>query len=64
LRAARLEAAKRHIDQHLAEPGLTPTGTAAALGISVRHLHLLFEPTGISFGNMLHSSGSCSAAPP
>jgi AraC-like DNA-binding protein len=49
LRAARLEAAKRHIDQHLAEPGLTPASTAAALGISVRHLHLLFEPTGTSF---------------
>ena len=50
LRAARLEAAKRHIDQHLTEPGLTPANTAAALGISVRQLHLLFEPTGISFG--------------
>jgi AraC-like DNA-binding protein len=49
LRAARLEAAKRHINQHLAEPGLTPASTAAALGISVRHLHLLFEPTGTSF---------------
>jgi AraC-like DNA-binding protein len=49
LRAARLEAAKRHIDQHLAEPGLTPASTAAALGISLRHLHLLFEPTGTSF---------------
>jgi AraC-like DNA-binding protein len=49
LRAARLEGARRYIDQHLAEPGLTPAGTAAALGISVRHLHLLFEPTGISF---------------
>jgi AraC-like DNA-binding protein len=49
LRAARLEAAKHHIDQHLAEPGLTPGSTAAALGISLRHLHLLFEPTGISF---------------
>jgi AraC-like DNA-binding protein len=49
LRTARLEAAKRYIDQHLAEPGLTPASTAAALGISVRHLHLLFEPTGTSF---------------
>lgn len=49
LRAARLERAKGHIDRHLAEPGLTPASTAAALGISVRHLHLLFEPTGTSF---------------
>jgi AraC-like DNA-binding protein len=49
LRAARLEAAKRYIEQHLPEPGLTPATTAAALGISLRHLHLLFEPTGTSF---------------
>lgn len=49
LRAARLEAAKRYIDQHLAEPGLTPASTTAALGISLRQLHLLFEPTGTSF---------------
>jgi AraC-like DNA-binding protein len=47
--AARLEAAKRYIEQHLAEPDLKPGSTAAALGISLRHLHLLFEPTGISF---------------
>ena len=49
VRAARLEAAKRHIDQHLAEPDLTPASTAAALGISLRSLHLAFEPTGTSF---------------
>jgi transcriptional regulator GlxA family with amidase domain len=48
LRAARLEAVKRHIDQHIASPGLTPASTAA-LGISLRQLHLLFEPTGTSF---------------
>jgi AraC-like DNA-binding protein len=49
VRAARLEGAKRYIEQHLAEPGLTPANTAAALGISLRQLHLLFEPTGASF---------------
>jgi AraC-like DNA-binding protein len=49
LRTARLEAAKQYINQHLAEPGLTPASTAAALGISLRNLHLLFEPTGMSF---------------
>ena len=49
LRTARLEAAKRYIDQHLAEPGLMPASTAAALGISLRQLHMLFEPTGTSF---------------
>lgn len=53
LRAARLEAAKRYIDQHLAEPGLTPASAAAALRISVRHLHLLFEPTGTSFAQYI-----------
>jgi AraC-like DNA-binding protein len=49
LRAAQLAAIKRHIEPHLAEPDLTPASTAAALGISVRQLHLLFEPTGSSF---------------
>jgi len=49
LRTARLEVAKRYIDQHRAEPDLVPAGAAAALGISLRHLHLLFEPTGTSF---------------
>ena len=49
LRSARLEAAKQYINQHLAEPGLTPASTAAALGLSLRNLHLLFEPTGMTF---------------
>jgi AraC-like DNA-binding protein len=49
LRSAQLAAAKRHIDLHLADPGLTPVGVAAALGISVRQLHRLFEPSGSSF---------------
>jgi transcriptional regulator GlxA family with amidase domain len=48
-RSAQLAAAKRHIDLHLADPGLTPVGVAAALGISVRQLHRLFEPSGSSF---------------
>jgi AraC-like DNA-binding protein len=49
LRATQLEAAKRYVDDHLSEPNLTPGNAAAALGVSVRHLHLLFEPTGTSF---------------
>jgi AraC-like DNA-binding protein len=49
LRAARLDAAKRYIEQHLVEPGLSPGSTAAALGVSLRQLHMLFEPTGTSF---------------
>jgi AraC-like DNA-binding protein len=49
LRAAQLAGIKRHIEQRLAEPDLTPASAAAALGISVRKLHLLFEPTGTTF---------------
>ena len=49
LRSAQLAAVKRYVDLHLADPGLTPASTAAALGISVRQLHRLFEPSGNSF---------------
>jgi len=47
--AARLIEARRHIDQHLADPDLSPASVAAALRISVRALHLLFEPCSTSF---------------
>ena len=49
LRSARLAAVKHHVDLHLADPGLTPASAAAALGVSVRQLHRLFEPSGSSF---------------
>ena len=49
VRLARLEEAKRYINLHLADPGLTPEKAAAAWKISVRQLHLLFEPSGMSF---------------
>jgi AraC-like DNA-binding protein len=49
VRAGRLTEAKRYIDRHLADSDLSPAKVAAALGISVRALHLLFEPTGGSF---------------
>ncbi|NOG70742.1 helix-turn-helix domain-containing protein [Roseicella sp. DB1501] len=49
LRAARLAQIKRHVDRHLTEMDLSPGKAAAALGISVRSLHLAFEPTGTSF---------------
>jgi len=49
LRAARLEQIRCYVDQHLAEMDLTPGKVAQALGISVRSLHLAFEPTGTSF---------------
>src|SRR5258707_1114200 len=53
LRSARIEAAKRYIELHLADPGLTPAKAAAALNISVRQLHLVFEPGGTSFAQYL-----------
>jgi AraC-like DNA-binding protein len=48
-RSAQLAAAKRHVDLHLADPGLTPASAAAALGVSTRQLHRLFEPSGSTF---------------
>jgi AraC-like DNA-binding protein len=49
VRAARLVEAKQHIASRLADPNLSPAGVAAALGISVRALHLLFESSSTSF---------------
>jgi AraC-like DNA-binding protein len=49
LRSARLAAVRRHVDLHLADPGLTPGSVAAALGMSARQLHRLFEPSGSTF---------------
>ncbi len=49
IREAKLEQVKRYIVEHLSDMALTPTQAALALGISVRSLHLIFEPTGTSF---------------
>jgi AraC-like DNA-binding protein len=49
LRRARLGQALAHIARNLADPALTPAGCAQALGMSVRALHLAFEPSGESF---------------
>ena len=49
LRAAQLAAVKRQIERRLADPGLNPSGVAGTVGVSVRQLHLLFEPTGATF---------------
>ena len=48
-RSRQLAAARRHIDSHLADPEMSPASTAAALGISPRQLHRLFEPSGSTF---------------
>jgi AraC-like DNA-binding protein len=55
IRAAKLQQAKEYISKHLTDPGLTPTQAAAAVKISVRQLHLLFEPTGTSFAEHVQS---------
>ena len=48
-RAAKLRQVKDYLALHLSELDLTPAKAAAAMKISVRQLHLLFEPTGTSF---------------
>jgi AraC-like DNA-binding protein len=47
--AAKLRQVMDYIAVHLSEPDLTPARVAAAMKISLRQLHLLFEPTGTSF---------------
>lgn len=49
LRTARHSQARRLIARHLQDPGLAPAMVAALLGVSVRHLHMLFESAAKSF---------------
>jgi AraC-like DNA-binding protein len=49
LRAARLSLARRLIARHLSQASLSPAMIAELLGVSVRHMHMLFESTGKSF---------------
>lgn len=49
LRTARLSLARRLIARHLQDPELAPTRVADLLGVSVRHLHMLFEVADRSF---------------
>ena len=49
LRVGRLSLARRLITRHLSRRGLSPAMVAGLLGISVRHMHILFETTGMSF---------------
>lgn len=49
VRAARLQLARDIIDRDLHQSVLSPGDMAARLGISVRHLQMLFEPTGTSY---------------
>lgn len=49
LRTGRLSQARRLIARHLQDPNLAPTMVADRLGVSVRHLHMLFETAEKSF---------------
>jgi AraC-like DNA-binding protein len=49
LRVGRLSAAQRLIGGHLSNPNLSPAFVADRLGVSVRHMHELFETTEKSF---------------
>jgi AraC-like DNA-binding protein len=49
LRAARLTQGLAYIDRHLADPALSPASCAQGLGMSLRALHLAFEPSGETF---------------
>ena len=49
IRAGRLSLARRLIVRHIAQPQLSPNFVANLLGISVRHLHVLFEAAPLSF---------------
>lgn len=55
-REALLNAARRHIAKNFSRPDLSAAKTAAALGVSLRQLHLLFEPTGVSFAAQLRAT--------
>jgi AraC-like DNA-binding protein len=49
LRVARLSLARRLIARHLSQASLSAAMVAGLLGVSVRHMHMLFEGTGESF---------------
>lgn len=53
LRAGLLHAARDILVRDMALPKLAPSRVAAELGISLRQVHVLFEPTGRSFARTL-----------
>jgi AraC-like DNA-binding protein len=50
LRVALLPAVRRHVEDNLGDPDLSPAAIAAAHAISLRTLHAMFAPTGESVG--------------
>jgi AraC-like DNA-binding protein len=53
IRFGLLQAARAIIHRDLRRPELAPSSVAVELGVSVRQIHLLFEPTGRSFARSL-----------
>jgi AraC-like DNA-binding protein len=53
VRQARLDQAHAYIDANLGDPALSPAACAKAIGMSLRALHLAFEPSGESFSQYL-----------
>ncbi|MFB9268886.1 AraC family transcriptional regulator [Bradyrhizobium erythrophlei] len=53
MRAGFLHAASEIVARDLHRPELSPSAVAAELGISLRQLHMLYEPTGLSFARTL-----------
>ena len=55
LKAARLCAIRKHVEQKLNDPELTPAMVALHFGITPRYLHILFEETGVSFSRWVQT---------
>jgi AraC-like DNA-binding protein len=53
MRARRVEAVRQFVEDNLHRADLTPARAARALGMSVRQLHLLFEPSDTSFSRYM-----------
>lgn len=53
LRSGYLEAARDIMRRDMCRPALSPETVAAELKVSVRQVHMLFEPTGLSFSRTL-----------
>ncbi|MDO8980920.1 MAG: helix-turn-helix transcriptional regulator [Afipia sp.] len=63
LRFGFLQAARNVLARDMHHPKLAPEYVAGALGISVRQLHILFEPTGKSFSRTLMAMRLAEAYP-
>lgn len=53
VRAGRLAVIKRYVDHNLTRPNLSATMVAAAMNLSVRQLHRVFEPSGTSLAEYI-----------